>query len=120
MHIPRHTATKGHCMKMWTTLVLVVCCGVVVSSAIGGYAAPRSNGLSYNSLGHNGLGKSDVLNDRAVQPLTAPQAEPPSARMPRQVELANPELASTAVKRQQLTYLVQCALPEDVALYTDQ
>jgi hypothetical protein len=31
--------------------------------------------------------------------------------------LANPSLASTADKREQLTYLVRCALPEHIALF---
>jgi len=107
-------------MNLWTTLVLAVCCGVVIASANGASAAPSANGLSYNSLSHNGLGKADAFTDRASQPLAATQAEPSTVRLPRQVELANPDLASTAVKRQQLTYLVQCALSEDVVLYTEQ
>jgi hypothetical protein len=36
------------------------------------------------------------------------------------VELADPALASTAAKREQLTYLVRCALSEDITLYTQQ
>jgi len=38
---------------------------------------------------------------------------------PQQRALADPTLASTAAKRQQLTYLIRCALPADVALYAD-
>jgi hypothetical protein len=34
--------------------------------------------------------------------------------------LADPTLASTARKREQLTYLVRCALPEGVEVYTQQ
>jgi hypothetical protein len=37
----------------------------------------------------------------------------------KQRALADPALASTAAKRKQLTYLVRCALPADVALYAD-
>jgi hypothetical protein len=36
------------------------------------------------------------------------------------VELADPNLASTAAKRAQLTYVVRCALPEDIVLYAQQ
>jgi hypothetical protein len=43
-----------------------------------------------------------------------------AAAAPRQVELADPDLASTALKRTQLTYLVRCALPEGIELYTQQ
>jgi hypothetical protein len=37
----------------------------------------------------------------------------------KQRALADPTLAATAEKRKQLTYLVRCALPADVALYAD-
>jgi hypothetical protein len=37
----------------------------------------------------------------------------------KQRALADPTLASTPAKRKQLTYLVRCALPADVAVYAD-
>ena len=37
-----------------------------------------------------------------------------------EVELANPHLANTPEKRHQLQYLVRCALPAQVVLYTQQ
>ena len=43
----------------------------------------------------------------------------PPPRSSNQRALADPALASTAAKRKQLTYLVRCALPADVALYAD-
>ena len=57
------------------------------------------------------------------------EGSPPDARMdgappalptvPQQHALADPTLAATAAQRKQLTYLVRCALPADVALYAD-
>jgi hypothetical protein len=120
-----HLAVKGHRMKTCTTLLLAACWGVVVLSAVSASAGAggngiRLNGLSFNGLSQNGVGKSDGLRDSIAQGVTAPQAETPSAPIPRQVELADPALASTAAKREQLTYLVRCALPADIALYTQQ
>jgi hypothetical protein len=49
-----------------------------------------------------------------------PPAEPPAAGSTTQRELADPTLAATAAKREQLKYLVRCALPTDVTVYTQQ
>jgi hypothetical protein len=50
--------------------------------------------------------------------------EPPTATLavarPGLITLADPSLASTAAKREQLRYLVRCALPADITLYADQ
>jgi hypothetical protein len=46
-------------------------------------------------------------------------ASPALPTVPQQRALADPTLASTAAKREQLKYLVRCALPADVALYAD-
>ena len=61
--------------------------------------------------------------------LSQPEGNPPDERMdgappalPTVLQhraLADPTLASTAAKREQLKYLVRCALPADVALYAD-
>ena len=112
-------------MKTCTTLSLAACWGVMVLSTVSASAGAggngiRLNGLSLNGVSQSGVGKSDGLRDSVAQGVTAPHAETPSATMPMQVELANPALASTAAKRQQLTYLVRCALPEDIVLYAQQ
>jgi hypothetical protein len=65
-------------------------------------------------------GTPDALETSTVQAVAGPHAGLAAAAIPRQVELADPHLASTALKREQLTYLVRCALPEDVELYTQQ
>jgi hypothetical protein len=105
--------------------LLAACWGVVVLSAVSAAAGAGGNGiylngLSLNGVSQSGVGKSDELRDSVAQGVTAPQAETPSAPIPRQVALADPALASTAAKRAQLAYLVRCALSEDIALYAQQ
>jgi hypothetical protein len=79
---------------------------------------------------HTGaLGAAADRSDVPRELLSLPGEEHPDTRLdsapparpavPRQRALADPTLASTAAKRQQLTYLVRCALPADVALYAD-
>jgi hypothetical protein len=46
-------------------------------------------------------------------------APPALPTVPQQHALADPTLASTAAKREQLKYLVRCALPADVTVYAD-
>jgi len=55
----------------------------------------------------------------AAQGVAMPSTTPPAAGSPIQIALANPDLASTAAKRHQLTYLVRCALPEHIVVYAD-
>ena len=110
MYMPQ-LAVKGYRMKTCTTLLLAACWGVVVLSVVSAAAGAggnsvRLNGLSLNGVSQSGVGKSDGLRDSVAQGVTAPQAEPPSATIPRQVELANPALSSTVAKCQQLTYVV--------------
>src|SRR5437867_3340040 len=40
--------------------------------------------------------------------------------VPTEVELADPTMATTPEKRHQLLYLVRCALPKQIVLYTQQ
>ena len=112
-------------MKTCQTLLLAACWGVVVlgamsaSAGVGGNSI-HLNGLSLNGVSQSGVGKSEGLRDSVAQGVATPQAEMPAATIPRQVELADPSLASTAAKRAQLIYLVRCALPEDITLYSQQ
>src|SRR5207244_12823396 len=99
--------------------------GVMVLSALYASAGAGSNGAQQNSLDYHGLSQHDVDNSHqfkasAAHPVAVPQAETPAAVTPRQIALADPELASTVTKREQLTYLVRCALPEDIELYAQQ
>jgi len=108
------------CKALWRS----ACWSVMVLSAVCAYAGPGDNGLQANGVSANGVsqrsvGQSAELKDGAAQAVTAPHAATPAAGSSRLVALADPTLASTATKRQQLTYLVRCALPEDVTLYAD-
>jgi hypothetical protein len=112
-------------MKTRQTFLLTACWGVVAlsvvcASAAAGGNSVHLNGLSPNGVSHNGLGTADGRQDSVAQAIDAPHTETPAATLPRQVELADPGLVSTATKRQQLSYLVRCALPEDVMLYSQQ
>src|SRR5262245_12337593 len=53
----------------------------------------------------------------AAPPLAPPLLSDPG---PTEVELADPTLANTPEKRHQLHYLVTCALPKSIILYTQQ
>ena len=106
-------------MSLWSTPVLTVCGGVVFLLAVSACAAADShsihlNGIDDHGVSQQGVGKADRRGASAAPGGT------PSADTATPVELANPALASTADKRQQLTYLVRCALPEDIVLYAQQ
>ena|SRR5256885_1958682 len=108
------------CKALWRS----ACWSVIVLSAVCAYAGPGDNGLRANGVAANGVSQSSVgqsagLKDSAAQAVTAPYTATPAAVSSRLMALADPNLASTAAKRQQLTYLVRCALPEDVTLYAD-
>lgn len=75
----------------------------------------------YAGAGGNDVSLSGVSPHGGAQPGEAAQSSAsPVPTVPQQIELADPSLASTPQKRQQLSYLVQCALPADVELYTQQ
>jgi hypothetical protein len=99
-------------------------CGIVVLGAVcvsigaGCHAVPP-HGLS-NGMSQQRGGTSDRLSHSTLPTLAAPRADTSSAVLPRLIALADPHLASTAAKREQLTYLVRCALPEGIELYTQQ
>src|SRR5262245_32611708 len=87
-------------------------------------AGAGSNGLPLTGMHLNGArqqagataaGDGASAGNGAAKPSTTP----PAAGSPVQIALADPTLATTAAKREQLTYLVRCALPADVALYVD-
>jgi hypothetical protein len=53
----------------------------------------------------------------ADPPLSSPQQ---TDTVPTEVELADPNMTTTPEKRHQLQYLVRCALPQSIILYTQQ
>jgi hypothetical protein len=112
-------------MKTCQIFLHAACWGIVVLSAVHASAGSSGNGVHLNGVALNGvsqrgMGKPDGLRDSGAQGVATPQAEMPATTIPRQVELADPSLASTVAKRTQLTYLVRCALPEDIALYAQR
>lgn len=109
-------------MPLCPTPVLTVCGGVVFLMVVSAFVAADSHGIHLNGGDDHGVrqqggGKVDRLGDSAAQAVAIAPAGTSSAGPATQVELANPALASTADKREQLTYLVRCALPEDIVLY---
>ena len=92
-------------------LLLMLCWCVLLLRTGGASAGADSNGIPLNGMPLNGARQQDGV--------ATPSTIPPAAGSSLQVALANPDLASTADKRKQLTYLVRCALPADVALYAD-
>jgi len=105
-------------------LLLSACWSVVILSAGWAAAGSGDNGIPLNGLNMNGAsqhdgGTSAVRSESAAQGVATPHTLLPSAVSPMQIALANPDLASTAEKRHQLTYLVRCALPEHIVLYVD-
>jgi hypothetical protein len=111
-------------MKTCQTLWISACCGVVVLSAVSAYAGSgdngiQLNGLSLNGMSQRGVGTSARHSASATQAFTASQAGTAATTIPKPIPLADPQLASTAAKRHQLTYLVRCALPADIELYVE-
>jgi hypothetical protein len=93
----------------------IACWGVVVLSAAGACAGAQAAGGAPPGGSLQGMSRQEVGAPAAVSPRTGQ-----TGAAPRQVELADPHLASTARKREQLTYLVRCALPEGVEVVTQQ
>ena len=100
----------------WSIMVLSA---AWVSAGAGDNGLPM-NGLTLNDTSQHSVGKAAGRRDPDGQVVATTHTARPSVVSPRQIALANADLASTAQKRHQLTYLVRCALPETVVLYTDQ
>jgi len=88
------------------------------------YAGVAANGIPLNGESFPGVSQRAVStavrrSHSAAQAVPAPSAEMPVAGSAQQRELADPTLASTAAKREQLRYLVRCALPEQSTVYAD-
>ena len=105
-------------------LLLVTCWCVLLLRAGWAVAGAGSNGVPLNGMPLNGASQQDGApaaghSARAAHSVATPSTPPPAAGDPIHIALADPDLASTAAKREQLKYLVRCALPADVALYAD-
>jgi hypothetical protein len=114
MTIPQQ-ASLGPLGPLRSIRGLIACWGVVVLSAAGASAGAWVTG------GAPPDGSLQGMSRRGVDAPAAVSTRPGQAgAAPWQVELADPHLASTALKREQLTYLVRCALPEGVEVVTQQ
>jgi hypothetical protein len=102
-------------MHRWLLLAFILSWSLVIGTIEGLYTE-----TSEHDLTHKGLRASDTPKDTAPQPFPASLAGAPSATLPSEIALADPSLASTATKREQLTYLVRCAMPEDIVLHAEQ
>jgi hypothetical protein len=111
-------------MQTGKILLLAACWSVLVLSGGWASAGAGDNGIPRNGMPLNGASQQDGAtfaghSVSAAQGVATPSTTQPAAGSSIQRALANPDLASTAAKRQQLTYLVRCALPEHVEVYAD-
>lgn len=97
----------------WVVLCLITASAVVAVDDHG----IRRYSVDEPSVCQSSLGDADQFWDSAAPAVAPAPAVAISAEPVMQVELADPALASTAEQRELLTYLVRCALPEDVVLY---
>jgi len=106
-------------------LLLLMTCWCVLLLRVGWAAAGAgSNGIPLNGMPLNGARQQDGApaaghSATAAQGVGTPSTPPPDAGSPIQMALADPTLAATAAKREQLKYLVRCALPAEVTVYAD-
>ncbi len=107
-------------------LLLLLMTGWCVLLLRPGWAAAGagSNGIPLNGMPLNGARQQDGAtaagpSASAAPGVATPSTPPPAAGSPVQMALADTTLAATAAKREQLKYLVRCALPAEVALYAD-
>jgi hypothetical protein len=105
-------------------LLLVTCWCALLLRAGWAVAGAGSNDVPLNGIPLNGASQQDGApaagpSARAAHRVATPSTPPPAAGDPIPIALADPDLASTAAKREQLKYLVRCALPAEVALYAD-
>jgi hypothetical protein len=107
------------------TLVRSACCSVLVLSTVSTCAGPGVSSVYRLGVPQAGMGQTAMAPTPGMpDPVAQVAPEPPTATLavasPGLIALADPSLASTAAKREQLKYLVRCALPADLTLYADQ
>ncbi len=126
----RTTRRSVRCLRATRKASVAVAYGcIVLLGTISAYAELPLNGMPLNGVPLNGMplnGASQQDGAPAAGPsasaapgVATPATPPPTVGSPLPIALADPDLASTAAKREQLTYLVRCALPADVTVYAD-
>jgi len=108
-----HTLVCSACWSMLVLSTVSACAGPGVSSV-------HRPGVPHASLGQTAMAPTPGISDTVAQAVSDPPAEPPAVASPSLIALADSSLASTAAKREQLKYLVRCALPAELILYADQ
>src|SRR5262245_22918741 len=109
--MPRiHTLVRSAC---WSVLVF----STVSTCARPGVSSVHRPGVPYAGVGQTAMAPTPGMPDTGAQVGSEPPATTPAVASPGLIALADPSLASTAAKREQLKYLVRCALPADITLY---
>jgi hypothetical protein len=105
------------CSVWWSMLVL----RTVSACAEPGMAGMPRTDVPLSSQSQQAREPAGLTQQAPGTPVLPEAPAPtPAVANPTLIALADPSLASTAAKREQLKYLVRCALPADVALYADQ
>jgi hypothetical protein len=112
---PMHTGTALAHVVSWSLLVLSA---LWVSGETHDASFPSPHGL-LPPRSPRAESRVTEGRDHTAQAVPAPQASPPAAVSSTLRELADPSLASTAARREQLKYLVRCALPAQITVYAD-
>src|SRR5262249_21384694 len=117
----RQLRRKDHSMLLYPTEMRTRSCGVVcliaaALLAVGSHSV-HLQGVADHGVRQQGVGHDNRRWGSTALAVATDHVATPLAGTVTQVELAQPALASTAEKRHLLTYLVRCALPEDVAVY---
>ena len=112
------TTSKGR------LLLLMTCWCVLLLRAGWASAGAGSNSIPLNGMPLNSASQQDGATAAGHSAQRGPRRgdsvyDTACCGQPHPDCLSDPTLASTAAKRKQLTYLVRCALPADVALYAD-
>ena len=104
------------CSAWWSVLVL----STVSACAGPGVSSVQRPGVPQAGMGQAAMAPTPGMLDAVAQVAPEPPAATPAVASPGLIALAAPSLASTAAKREQLKYLVRCALPAELTLYADQ
>jgi hypothetical protein len=99
----------------WSVLLLLA--GWAAAGA-GGHGIPR-HGLALHGASPPDRSPTAGHSASAAPGVTPPSTPRPAAGSLIPRALANPALASTAAKRDHLSYLVRCALPEHIRVYAE-
>ena len=107
------------------TLICSACWSVLIFSTVSTCAGPGVSsvprlGRPQADMGQPAMAPTPDRPDTVAQVAPEPPVATLAVASPGLIALADPSLASTAAKREQLTYLVRCALPAELTLYADQ